>query len=102
MQKRPIPNILLAWLVAGTMDITAASIQYYSKTGKGPAGIFRYISKALIGESATKGGFAIEALGLAKPHTVSGKYGNKVAITHKTKVLENSKKIDIDRERLEV
>jgi hypothetical protein len=44
----------------------------------------------------------IEAFGLAKPHTVSGKYGNKITINHKNKVLENFKKIDVDREKLEV
>jgi hypothetical protein len=71
MQKRPVFSILLAWLTAATMDIAAASIQYYTKTGKGPAGIFRYISRALIGDEAKKGGFAVEALGLALHYLVA-------------------------------
>lgn len=57
-------SIILAGLIAGTLDITAACIQFYSKTGKGPETIFRYIASAVIGKEAYTGGFGMILLGL--------------------------------------
>jgi len=64
--KRPkaINYILTAWLVAGTMDITAASIQYYNKTGKTPLIVLRYIASAVFGKGAMAGGTKMEIAGL--------------------------------------
>lgn len=43
-------------LIAGTLDILAAFIQYYIKTGKGPAGVLKFIASGVFGESAFTGG----------------------------------------------
>src|SRR5438045_4200791 len=63
-KNSPLRYILLAWLTAGTLDITAASIQFYLKTDKGPELILRYISRALIGKEASATGQGPVALGL--------------------------------------
>ena len=56
--------ILLAWLTAGTLDITAACTQYYIKTGKGPGGVLRYVASAVFGKEAFAGGTTMSAWGL--------------------------------------
>ena len=56
--------IIITGLVAGTMDILAACIQFYSKTGKGPVGIFNYIASALIGKEAHSGNIMWSGMGL--------------------------------------
>ena len=43
--------IVSAWLLAGTLDITAAIIQTYIMGGK-PVMMFRYIARGLVGGSA--------------------------------------------------
>ena len=45
-------RILLTGLIAGTLDATAASIQVYLKTGKGPVIIFVYIASGVFGKEA--------------------------------------------------
>ena len=61
---RAFPMILLAWLTAGTLDITAACTQYYIKTGKGPGGVLRYVASAVFGKEASAGGTTMAAWGL--------------------------------------
>lgn len=43
---------ITAGIIAGTLDILAAFIQYYIKTGKGPAGVLKFIASGVFGESA--------------------------------------------------
>jgi hypothetical protein len=62
--KVPIRVILLTWLIAGTMDITAAIIQTYIKFGKGPQGMFRFIASGVFGRKGATGGFPMEVAGL--------------------------------------
>lgn len=64
-------SILTAWLIAGTMDITAACTQYYINTGKGPEGVLRYVASGLIGKSAGNGGIEIPLLGLLLHYIVA-------------------------------
>jgi len=73
LQTRPkaVTYILLAWIVAGTMDITAASIQYYTKTGKTPLIVLRYISSAVFGKEAMNGGTKMEIIGLLLHYLVA-------------------------------
>ncbi|HSU28766.1 MAG TPA: hypothetical protein VLJ68_10315, partial [Chitinophagaceae bacterium] len=52
----PLKTILLAGFVAGTMDITAACIQYYINTGKGPGNVLRFVARGALGRSALSGG----------------------------------------------
>lgn len=57
-------KILTAGLLAGTLDITAACIQFYINTGQGPAPVLRYIARAAFGPAAVNGGSEILVAGL--------------------------------------
>lgn len=63
-KSKPYRAILWGWLIAGTMDITAAFITsaFY---GRGPVTLLQRIASGLIGDSAMSGGLATAALGLA-------------------------------------
>jgi len=63
MNRSLFSRIITAWLIVGTLDITAASIQFYIKTGKGPGPIFKYIAGAVFPE-ASKGGTEMIIAGL--------------------------------------
>jgi len=57
--------VLIAGLIAGSLDAAAASIQYYINTGNNPARIFRYIASAGLGkEVMTKDLYTMAACGL--------------------------------------
>ncbi len=45
-------RILLTGFIAGTLDATAAILQFYIKTGKSPVIIFIYIASAVFGKDA--------------------------------------------------
>jgi hypothetical protein len=45
-------RIILTGFIAGTLDATAAIIQFYIKTGKSPVIIFVYIASAVFGKDA--------------------------------------------------
>lgn len=49
-QRSPFGAILLAGLSAGTLDAIAASISYYSKTGKTPGNVWRYVATGVFGK----------------------------------------------------
>lgn len=51
-------------VVAGTLDATAASLQYYLRTGNSPAGVWRYVASALLGADARTGGAGTVVLGV--------------------------------------
>jgi len=56
--------VLLAWLVAGSLDITAAVTYYPLMTGVRPAVILRGIASGVLGSRAFDGGAGTAALGL--------------------------------------
>jgi hypothetical protein len=56
-------TILLAGLLAGTLDLTAACIVSTLRGGS-PVGVFHAIASGLLGADAFKGGFATAALGI--------------------------------------
>lgn len=58
-------KILSAGLLVGTLDITAACLQYYIKTGKGPSGVLKFVASGWFGQKALEGGNAMIAAGLA-------------------------------------
>lgn len=64
-------SVCTAWLIAGTLDITAACIQYYIHTGKGPEGVLRYVASGALGKSAAGGGMEIPLLGLLLHYIVA-------------------------------
>ena len=45
-------NVIKAGLLVGTLDITAACIQFYLKTGKGPETVLRYVASGVFGKEA--------------------------------------------------
>lgn len=49
-------SIIKIGLIAGTLDICAAMISVYTRTGRGPEGIFRYIARGAFGDDAKTGG----------------------------------------------
>jgi len=56
--------IIKAGLVAGTLDITAACLNTYLRSGKPPSAVFRYIASALFGKAAFSGGTVTIITGL--------------------------------------
>jgi hypothetical protein len=57
--------VLTTGLIAGTLDATAASIQYYINTGNEPVRVFRYVASGALGKEAlTKDLYTMAAWGL--------------------------------------
>lgn len=58
-------TIIAAWLVAGTLDICAAFVQVYLRSGRNPLIVLNYIAGAVFGkERANGGGMPMMAAGL--------------------------------------
>ncbi|TDH28632.1 hypothetical protein EXU57_00715 [Segetibacter sp. 3557_3] len=64
MSKRSA-RIFQAGLVVGTLDITAALLYYFVKTGNNPVLILKYIASALFGKAAYSSGNKMIVAGLA-------------------------------------
>lgn len=64
MKPSPLRTILTAGLVAGVLDITAACIQFYINTGKGPTPVLKFIASGIFGKKAFAGGNEMLAWGL--------------------------------------
>lgn len=58
-------------LVAGTMDAIAASGQYYLRTGKSPAAVWRYVAGALVAADAAVSPEARVAIGLLMHYAIA-------------------------------
>ncbi len=56
--------IVKAGLIAGTMDILAAFLNFYIKTQKDPGIVLKYIASAVFGKEAMKGGTEMLVAGL--------------------------------------
>lgn len=50
-----IKAVLITGLIAGTLDASAACIQYYINPGNNPARVFRYIAFAVFGAQTKTG-----------------------------------------------
>lgn len=57
-------NIIGAGILVGTLDIIAACLQYYIKTGKGPENVLKFIASAVFGKEAFTGGLLMSLCGL--------------------------------------
>ena len=57
--------ILLGGLTAGILDITAASINVWLRSGRGPVSTFQSVAGGLYGAETFNGGYRTAALGLA-------------------------------------
>jgi len=57
-------KIITAGLIAGTLDISAACIQYYIRTGKGPENVLKFVASGVFGKDAFTGGLLMSLCGL--------------------------------------
>jgi hypothetical protein len=55
-QPKLYNSIIKAGIIAGTLDITAACISSYIRTGGMPAAVFRFIARGAFGEVVKTGG----------------------------------------------
>ena len=62
--KNAVSTIMLTGFITGSLDITAACIQYYSRTGKGPGNVLRFVASGFFGTKAFAGGAAMAVWGL--------------------------------------
>lgn len=62
--RSDVAVVLVAWLVAGTMDITAAVTYYPLRTGVRAGRILQGIASGVLGSKAFDGGAGTAALGL--------------------------------------
>lgn len=62
--KHSIAKIISTGLLVGTLDISAACIQYFIKTGKGPEGVLQFVASGFFGQKAFDGGSSMIAAGL--------------------------------------
>ncbi|MGB8193843.1 MAG: hypothetical protein WCF67_18060 [Chitinophagaceae bacterium] len=63
-KPNPLKTILLAGLVAGVLDITAATIQYYLVTHNNPTRMYQFIASGIFGKEAFAGGTSMAVVGL--------------------------------------
>lgn len=61
--SKALPTILLAGLIAGTLDMTGACVVAYLRAGVTPARVMRFIASGLLGAQALTGGVSMAALG---------------------------------------
>ena len=59
-----VPTIVKAGILAGTLDIICALVQFYLQTGKNPEAVLKYIASGVFGPSTLKGDILIELYGL--------------------------------------
>jgi len=64
LKKNFWKTIVLAGLLVGSLDIIAAIVNFYARTGKDPQIVLKYIASALVGKEAFGGGAMVSALGL--------------------------------------
>jgi len=62
--QSPLTAILLTGLLAGTLDATAATVNFWIHGGKDAGKIWRYVASAALGPSVRTGGTGIILLGL--------------------------------------
>ena len=56
--------VLITALIAGTLDMTGATISYMINGGNGPTAIFQYIASAIFGKAAYDGTVSMMIAGL--------------------------------------
>jgi len=63
--RNPLKPIVIGSLVAGTLDMTAACVTAYVRSGVTPGRVAQYIASGAIGQAAFSGGSKTVALGFA-------------------------------------
>ena len=56
---------------AGTLDALGASTHFFLRTGKSPAGVWRYVASALLGPTALAGGSSMVFTGIAMHYAIA-------------------------------
>lgn len=56
--------ILITGLIAGILDATAASLNYYIRTGNNPARVFQFVASGVFGKNPDPSGYTKAAWGL--------------------------------------
>ena len=69
--QRAVRAFLVAWLVAGTLDISAAIAVYSGAYGVNVAGLLQGIASGVLGDQAFVGGHATALLGLALHYLIA-------------------------------
>lgn len=69
--KSPIKTIIYAWLIAGTLDITSAIINFLVVNKTSLLGLFQYIASGLFGTKAFDGGLLMALAGLLIHYTIA-------------------------------
>lgn len=62
---------LKAGLLVGTLDISAAFLYYYTKTGKNPLRVLTFIASGIFGKAAFSGGSEMLLAGLALHYLIA-------------------------------
>lgn len=63
MSKLLTAKVLLAGIIVGTLDITAAMLQFFIKTGKDAFIVPKFVASGVFGSAAMKGGAGMIAWG---------------------------------------
>ena len=63
MRKLITSKELLAGIIVGTLDISAAMLQFFLKTGKDPFIVPKFVASGIFGSTAMKGGAGMIAWG---------------------------------------
>ncbi len=66
-----LKTIAFAWLLAGTLDVTAACTYYPLTSGISPITLLQGIASGWLGASAFSGGLSTAALGLASHYLIA-------------------------------
>lgn len=75
--------IIKAGLIAGTLDIIAAFLNFYFKTGKNPVIVLKYIASAIFGKEAMIGGNKMALTGLILHFIIAFIFTTFFALTYK-------------------
>jgi hypothetical protein len=70
-KRRTAFTVLIAWLLAGTLDITAAILYYIGPSSAGAARLLQGIASGVLGARAFDGGAATTLLGLALHYLIA-------------------------------
>lgn len=62
---------LKAGLLVGTLDIAAAFLYYFIKTGKNPLRVLTFIASGILGKAAYEGGNEIQLVGLVLHYIIA-------------------------------
>ena len=75
--------IIKAGLIAGSLDIIAAFLNFYFKTGKNPTIVLKYTASAIFGKDAVTGGNGMALTGLLLHYIIAFIFTIFFSLTYK-------------------